>query len=121
MIYSLTIALGGALGALSRYWMISMLGGSRFPWGTFTVNVLGSCLIGVMYVLISEKAVLSDQWRSLLIVGYLGAFTTFSSFSLDALLLLQEGRLLQAALYVAGSVALCLAGAWLGMVLMRAL
>ncbi len=121
MIYSLTIALGGALGALSRYWLISALGASRFPWGTFAVNVLGSCLIGVLYVLISEKAVLSDQWRSLLMVGYLGAFTTFSSFSLDALLLLQEGRLLQAALYVVGSVALCLAGAWLGMVLMRAL
>ena len=93
MIYSLTIALGGALGALSRYWMISVLGGGRFPWGTFTVNVLGSCLIGVMYVLISEKAVLSDQWRSLLMVGYLGAFTTFSSFSLDALLLLQAAML----------------------------
>lgn len=121
MIYTLTVAVGGALGALSRYWLISALGASRFPWGTLTVNVLGSCLIGVLYVLISEKAGLSDQWRTLLMVGYLGAFTTFSSFSLDALLLLQEGRVLQAALYVLGSIALCLAGAWLGMVLMRAL
>ncbi len=121
MIYSVAIAVGGALGALSRYWLVSLMGASRFPWGTFTVNVLGSCLIGVLYVLISEKAILSEQWRSLLVIGYLGAFTTFSSFSLDALLLLQEGRLLQAALYVLGSVALCLAGAWLGIVLMRAL
>ena len=121
MIYSLSVAVGGALGALSRYWLISALGASRFPWGTFTVNVLGSCLIGVLYVLISERAVLSEQWRALLIVGYLGAFTTFSSFSLDALLMMQEGRLLQAALYVLGSVALCMAGAWLGIVLMRAL
>ena len=124
MVYSLAVAAGGALGAVSRYWLmlwVSAQGGMRFPWGTLLVNVLGSCAIGVLYVLISERMVLTEQWRALLVVGYLGAFTTFSTFSLDALLLLQEGRVLLALAYVGTSVLLCLAGAWLGMMLMRAL
>jgi CrcB protein len=124
MVYSLAVAAGGALGAVSRYWLmlwVSDQGGMRFPWGTLLVNVLGSCAIGVLYVLISERMMLTEQWRALLVVGYLGAFTTFSTFSLDALLLLQEGRVLPALAYVGTSVLLCLAGAWLGMMLMRAL
>jgi len=124
MVYSLAVAVGGALGAVSRYWLmlwIGSLAGTRFPWGTALVNVLGSVVIGVLYVLISERLVLSEQWRGLLVVGYLGAFTTFSTFSLDTLLLLQDGRWLPALGYVAGSVLLCLAGAWLGILLMRAL
>ena len=124
MVYSLAVAAGGALGALSRYWLmlwVAALGATRFPWGTLLVNVLGSCAIGVLYVLISEKLVLTEHWRALLVGGYLGAFTTFSTFSIDALLLLQEGRVLPAAAYVGGSVLLCLTGAWLGMMLMRAL
>lgn len=124
MVYSLAAAVGGALGAVSRYWLmlwIGSLAGTRFPWGTAVVNVLGSVVIGVLYVLISERMLLSEQWRGLLVVGYLGAFTTFSTFSLDTLLLLQDGRWLPALGYVAGSVLLCLAGAWLGMLLMRAL
>jgi CrcB protein len=124
MVYSLAVAAGGALGALSRYWLmlwVAALGATRFPWDTLLVNVLGSCAIGVLYVLISEKLVLTEHWRALLVVGYLGAFTTFSTFSIDALLLLQEGRVLPAAAYVGGSVLLCLTGAWLGMMLMRAL
>lgn len=124
MVYSLAVAAGGALGALSRYWLllwVTALGATRFPWGTLLVNVLGSCAIGVLYVLISEKLVLTEHWRALLVVGYLGAFTTFSTFSMDALLLLQDGRVLPAAAYVGGSVLLCLTGAWLGMMLMRAL
>jgi CrcB protein len=104
--------------------MVTVIGsavGGRFPWGTFAVNVTGSCLIGALYVLISERALLSEHWRVLLVVGYLGGFTTFSAFSLDALLLMQAGQLLEALLYVLGSVMLCLLGVWLGMLLMRAL
>lgn len=124
MMYSLAVALGGALGAVSRYWLIGAVSAAsnhRFPWGTLVVNVLGSLLIGMMYVLISERMALSEQWRAVLIVGYLGAFTTFSTFSLDALLLAQEGFLLQALAYIVSSVLICLLCAWLGIVLMRAL
>lgn len=124
MMYSLAVALGGAFGAVSRYWLIGAVSSAtnhRFPWGTLAVNVLGSLLIGVMYVLITERMALSEQWRAVLIVGYLGAFTTFSTFSLDALLLAQEGFLLQALAYILSSVLICLLCAWLGIALMRAL
>jgi len=124
MVYSLAVAAGGAVGALSRYWLmycVSALGATRFPWGTLLVNVLGSCAVGVLFVIISERLILSEQWRGLLVVGFLGAFTTFSTFSLDALVLIQEGRLLPALAYVGMSVLLCLAGTWLGISVMRAL
>lgn len=122
MIYSLAVALGGAFGAVSRYWLISAISAynnQRFPWGTLVVNIVGSLLIGMLYVLITERMALSEQWRAILVVGYLGAFTTFSTFSLDALLLAQEGLLLQALAYVVSSVLICLLCAWLGIVLMR--
>lgn len=122
MAYSLAVALGGALGAVSRFWVISALTAlapHRFPWGTLVVNVLGSLLIGALYVLITERLALNEQWRAVLVVGFLGAFTTFSTFSLDALLLAQEGLFSQAVLYVMGSVLLCLLSAWGGIALMR--
>lgn len=122
MMYSLAVALGGAFGAVSRYWMVSVVSqftGARVHWGTFAVNVIGSFMIGAMYVVISEKLLLSEQWRALLVVGYLGAFTTFSTFSLDTLLLIQEGMLAQALFYMAGSVAICLLAAWAGMSVLR--
>ena len=124
MMYSLAVAIGGAFGAVSRYWLITLvsnLSAHRFPWGTFVVNVLGSFLIGVMYILISERMLLSENWRAIMIVGYLGAFTTFSTFSLDALILMQEGFIVQAFSYILASVVLCLACAWLGIALMRVL
>jgi CrcB protein len=100
---------------------VSTLSPHRFPWGTLAVNVLGSFLIGMVYILISERMLLSEQWRAVLIVGYLGAFTTFSTFSLDALLLMQEGFIVQAFSYILASVALCLLCAWLGIAFMRVL
>ena len=122
MAYSLAVALGGALGAVSRFWVISAvsaLAPHRFPWGTLVVNVLGSFVIGALYVLMTERLELNEQWRAVLVVGFLGAFTTFSTFSLDALLLLQDGHALQAGLYVLSSVLLCLLCAWGGIALMR--
>jgi fluoride exporter len=126
--YYLAVAIGGALGAVSRYWMISWVeslsavqaGQFRFPWGTLAVNVLGSLLIGILFVLISEKALISAEWRAILVVGYIGAFTTFSTFSLDALLLMQHGQLLQAAAYIVSSVLVCILFAWLGIAAARA-
>ncbi len=126
--YYLAVAIGGAFGAVSRYWMISFVEGFslvepgqlRFPWGTLVVNVLGSLLIGILFVLITEKALISAEWRAILVVGYIGAFTTFSTFSLDALMLMQHGQILQAAAYIVSSVLVCILFAWLGVLGMRA-
>lgn len=108
------VALGGALGALARYAVVSLLAGASWPWGTLAVNVLGSLLIGVVVGAWHAEAWFVDVGRPLLVVGLLGGFTTFSTFSLDALLLLQAGRFGAAAAYVLASVSSCLFGAWLG-------
>ncbi len=124
MLYYLWIAVGGAVGAMARFGLMNLVDGlseSRFPLGTLVVNLLGSILIGVFFVLITERFVLSQEMRALLVVGFVGAFTTFSTFSLDALLLLQYGYILQALAYILASVVLCLLGVWAGMGLMRAL
>ncbi len=124
MYYYLAIALGGAAGAVSRYWLSSTVekfNGSGFPLGTFTVNVLGSFLIGVFFIVLAEKLHLVDQWRPIIIVGFLGAMTTFSTFSLDALLLFEQGHYNTALFYIAISVVLCLFAAFAGMQITRVL
>ena len=93
----IAIAIGGAFGAISRYWVsesMEKVNGTGFPLGTFTVNLLGSFLIGVLFIVFAEKLEIAQQWKSLLIVGFLGAMTTFSAFSLDTLLLFQQGQYL---------------------------
>lgn len=120
----LAIALGGAVGALSRYGLMNLVAtmlGNRLPWGTLLVNISGSLLIGVLYVLVSEKMLLSADARALLVVGFLGAFTTFSTFSLDTILLIQQGWLVQAIAYMLASVMICVLATWLGMALARLL
>ncbi|MDX2464082.1 MAG: fluoride efflux transporter CrcB [Porticoccus sp.] len=109
----LAVALGGALGAVGRFAVNSAvfpIFGGRLPMGTLVVNVLGSILMGFFYVLIIERGVLPAELRNFLMVGFLGAFTTFSTFSLDTLALWQNGHLALAAAYVALNVVLCLAG-----------
>ena len=116
------VAVGGALGAVSRYsfGLVALaLIGNRFPWATLGVNVVGSFLIGLAAVLISDRIVDGELWRPLIIVGFLGAFTTFSAFSLDTLLLLQQGNYNTALAYMLGSVALCLGGTVSGMQLAK--
>ena len=116
------VAVGGALGAVSRYsfGLVALaLIGNRFPWATLGVNVVGSFLIGLAVVLIGDRIVDGELWRSLVIVGFLGAFTTFSAFSLDTLLLLQQGNYNTALAYMLGSVALCLGGTVSGMQLAK--
>lgn len=118
----LAVALGGALGAVSRYGvnaLIYPLFGARFPAGTLVVNVLGSVVMGVAYVLVIERGTLPPITREILMVGFLGAFTTFSAFSIDVLALWQNEQPLLAALYILSSLILCLAGAWLAIVLTR--
>ena len=111
----IAIAFGGALGAMSRFWIQTALqrfNDNSFPLGTFAVNVLGSFLIGVLFVVLVEKTQLSESWRPLIVVGFLGAMTTFSTFSLDALLLFEQGNYNTALFYIVSSVALCLFAAF---------
>ena len=124
MYYYLAVAFGGALGAVTRVWLSSAMeriNGSGFPLGTFTVNILGSFLIGIFFILFAEKIHLVDPWRPIVIIGFLGAMTTFSTFSLEALLLFQQGHYNTALLYVLGSVTICLFAAFAGMQLTRVL
>ena len=118
----LAVAFGGALGAMGRFAVNSALMpifGARFPLGTLVVNVAGSILVGFFYVLIIEREVLPAEWRNFVIVGFLGAFTTFSAFSLDTLTLWQNGQFILAVAYVALNIVLCLAGTLGAIILTR--
>lgn len=95
--------------------------GHGFPWGIFAANILGSFLMGVLIETFARYGTPFPEARALLAVGFLGAFTTFSTFSLDTILLLERGQPLQAIAYVAGSVVLAVGGLYIGMVLVRAL
>lgn len=122
MTTTLAVACGGALGALARYWLhgaAERLNSTAFPVGTLLVNLIGSFLIGVAFVVLLEKLALADVWRPLVMIGFLGAMTTFSTFSLDALLLLQQGHYNSALLYVLGSVILCLTAVFAGIQISR--
>jgi fluoride exporter len=120
----LFIAFGGALGALARFGvsnLVHALWPVRFPFATLAINVSGSLAIGVLYVLIAERAVIHADWRSIAMVGFLGAYTTFSTFSLESVTLIENGFMVQALAYMLGSVCLCVGGAWAGIVLARLL
>ena len=115
----LWIALGSALGGAGRYWCTDAIArhlGETFPWGTLTVNVVGSLLIGLVATLGEPdgRLLMSSTTRQFFMIGLFGGFTTFSTFSLQVLTLVRDGQWLPASLYILGSVALCLAGVWLG-------
>ena len=116
------IAAGGATGALMRYWMsngVYAFLGRGFPYGTLTVNVVGSLFMDFCYVFMIERMDVSVEWRAALMIGLLGAFTTFSTFSIETLNLLESGEQLKAALNILLSVTLCIIGCWLGMIVGR--
>lgn len=105
------VALGGALGALSRFLLAELVYhhlGRFFPYGTLAVNAVGSFLIGLLAVLLVERFEVAPFWRGLFIVGFLGAFTTFSTFALDAFYLAHRGEFLGLVLYLFLSIVLCL-------------
>lgn len=118
------IAIGGAAGALSRHFVASAVGkwaGTSFPYGTMAVNVLGSLFMGLLITMLAHKFEAAPEMRALLTVGFLGSFTTFSTYSMETVLLIERGDIQSAALYAFGSLAVgvlaLLAGMWLGRLL----
>lgn len=118
----LAIAFGGAVGALGRHFvnvgMVTFFG-TGFPWATLTVNVVGSFLMGVLVHVFAVSWPVSMEMRALLAVGGLGAFTTFSTFSLDVVFLYERGELLLAAVYIGVSVAASIGALFLGLKIAR--
>lgn len=114
----LAVAIGGATGACLRYGCNGLavnVFGKSFPFGTLLVNILGSFVLGLLYGLFSSGILAASPWRALIAIGLIGAFTTFSTFSLDTVLLLQQGDWLKAIANVLLNVLLCLTLAWLGL------
>ncbi|MBI5165790.1 MAG: fluoride efflux transporter CrcB [Magnetospirillum sp.] len=115
----LLVAIGSGLGGTLRYWLsglISAWTGPTFPWGTLAINVTGSLVIGLFATLTAPdgRLLVPGEWRQFFMVGVCGGYTTFSSFSLQTLTLVQDGEWLGAGLNIVLSVVLCLFGVWLG-------
>lgn len=120
----LAVAFGGAIGSVARYLVgieSGRLFGLDFPWGTLIINIVGAFLIGVFVESFALRWDLSQFWRVFLTIGICGGFTTFSTFSLEAYLLLDRGQLLAGGAYVIASVALSIAGLFAGLQLIRAI
>jgi len=112
------IACGGAIGALSRFglqqWLATIYNG-RFPLAIFVANSIRSLCLGLFYVLIVEKGIVPEVWRPFLIIGLIGAFTTFSTFSLDSIRLIEEGNWSMALGNIVANLVVGLVGAYVGM------
>jgi CrcB protein len=121
----ISIALGGACGAVIRFLMSTGLYqwlGRGFPYGTLAVNVVGSFLIGLLTeALIVQRIAIAFEYRAAILVGFIGAFTTFSTFSLETVYLLEQGNITRAGLNIVVSVLGCLLAVWIGLVFGRSL
>ena len=118
----LAAAMGGALGAIGRYLVVgqvSRLLGADFPYGTLTANIVGSFVLGILAEYVSLRWSPSEEMRVFLIVGVLGGFTTFSAFSLDAVLLLERGDFVRGFGYIFSTVLFCVVGLYAGLRLCR--
>ena len=123
MKYLLFIALGGASGAVVRHLLANWAHGlweGPLPMGTLLVNMVGSFAIGVIFVVLVERQMIHADWRGVLMVGFLGAFTTFSTFSLETIGLFEAGHFVHAVAYMLGSAILCVLMAGLAIQLTRA-
>lgn len=111
------IAVGGAFGACSRYLVSELcvaLLGKGFPYGTLTVNVVGSLMMGLLVAAFENGSLATEPWRQIIGLGFLGALTTFSTFSIDNVLLMQQGAFFKMGLNVLLNVTLSITAAWIG-------
>jgi CrcB protein len=116
----LYIAIGGALGSIARFWVGSAITnrfGAKFYYGTFLVNLSACLILGFSLAILNRRAGLGIAWRFLIPVGFIGAYSTFSTFEWEALTSLRMGAFVFASVYVAASVFLGLAAAWCGLAL----
>ncbi len=122
MVHLLIIGFGGFIGAVARYelsgWVYEKFG-TRFPYGTFAVNILGCFLLGLFLTLSEERFLIRPEWRSFIAIGMLGAFTTFSTFGFETLMLMREGSYLSALWNVAASIGFGLLAAFAGVVIAK--
>lgn len=113
----LAIAIGGALGSVLRYVLSTSVQnalGRDFPYGTLLVNLVGCLAMGMLFTVFLERAMHESAWRAGLVIGVLGGFTTFSAFSMETVLLLEEGAYGRAAVYAVASVILCVGATVVG-------
>lgn len=113
------IALGGALGSMARYWVGSTVGnrmGTKFPYGTFVINITACAIIGFSLTLLAKRADLNPAWRFLIPVGFIGAYSTFSTYEWETLSTIRAGAFFLAALYAVSSLVLGLVAVWCGSV-----
>ena len=119
LIKYLMVGIGGFLGSVLRFWLGSFIGGrfgARFPYGTFVINITGSFLIGMVVTVLAAKAHWSPNWRYLIPIGFIGGYTTFSTFEFETFRLFQDGQPLTAILNVTLSVIVGFVGVWAGVV-----
>jgi CrcB protein len=118
----LWVALGGALGSVARFavglWIYERMG-TRFPYGTFVINISGCFLIGFALTVLDDRMGLPPQWRLAVPIGFVGAYTTFSTFEYETLRLAQHGQVVSGLLYILASVVLGYGAVWLGIVAAR--
>jgi len=123
MMYQIiAISVGASAGALSRWGTVILMQrwfGAGYPWATLVVNAVGSFLLGFLVIWFLDRTHLSDLLRLLLTVGFLGSFTTFSTFSVETVRLMEQGSITMSLIHTIGSVVLCIFMAWLGMLLAK--
>ena len=118
------IAVGGAFGSIARYWVGSTVAsrlGTKFPYGTFVINLTACVLIGFSLTFLAKRTGLNPAWRFLVPIGFIGAYSTFSTYEWETLSTLRSGAFLEASLYAFGSLILGLVATWLGVLIAEAI